>query len=46
MNYTELTAGSFVIFIILGYAYRVRQVHLRSKCRDINIQLDVEESNR
>ena len=46
MNYAELTIGSFAIFIILGYAYRLRQIHLRSKCRDvIDFQLDVEKGD-
>ena len=46
MNYDKLTIGSFMLLLIGGYADRLRSVYIRSKCRDINIQLDVEESNR
>jgi hypothetical protein len=48
MNYIEITAGSVGISIFCVYIYKLRQLHLKSKCNKIiELEIDIErnESN-
>ena len=46
MNNIEKTvSGTFGLLILGGYLYRLRQLHLRSKCsKIIDLEIDIENN--
>jgi hypothetical protein len=46
MNYEKLTLGSIGVCVFLGCLYKLREIHLKSKCNKlIDLEVDLEANH-